>query len=259
MQLDEHAASPVTTDGFLGQKLAIRQPAKGFRSGHDAVLLAAFADPPKSAHVLELGSGSGVASLCLARRREDLQVTGLEKDPRLVALAQENAAENQLSERVGFVSGDIEGKFSDLALAPSQFDAVLANPPYYRAGAVNDLPEPSRQQAHIGDAQTLDKWVACACALVKAKGQVVFVHRADALDALLRAMTPRLGGLQLLPIFPRPGAEATRILVRGRRDSSAPLRLSQGLVLQDEAAQPSAAAEAVLRAGAGLAFDTADG
>jgi len=259
MQSHEPSATAYTMDGFLGQKLTIRQPVKGFRSGHDAVLLAAFADPSDSGQVVELGSGSGVASLCLARRRADIQVTGIEQDPALVLLAQDNAGENHLSDRVRFITGDIEGKFADLGLAPSQFDTVIANPPFYRAGAVNDLPEAGRQQAHIGDAQTLDKWVACACALVKAKGHVVFVHRADALTDLLQVMSPRLGDLHLMPIFPRPGAEATRILVRGRRDSRAPLRLSQGLILQDAAAQPSDAAQAVLREGAALAFDTTDG
>ena len=259
MQVQEQAEENLTRDGFLGKKLSILQPEQGFRSGHDAVLLAAFAAPPEAGTVLELGSGAGVASLCLAARRADVRVTGLELDAALVALAQQNAADNQLATRVDFRQGDVTGKFAALDLAPNQFDEVIANPPFYRAGEVNDLPNAGRQQAHIGDADTLAQWVSCACALVRAKGHVSFVHRAEALADLLAVMTPRLGGLCVMPIFPRLGAEATRVLLRGRRDSRAAMRVLPGVVLQDAQGQPSDAAEAVLRDGAALAFDTADG
>jgi hypothetical protein len=54
-----------TLDGFLGGRLSIAQPRRGFRAGHDTVLLAASIPAPAGSHVLELGSGAGVASLCL--------------------------------------------------------------------------------------------------------------------------------------------------------------------------------------------------
>jgi tRNA1(Val) A37 N6-methylase TrmN6 len=259
MQYKEPAFDALTQDGFLGQKLRLRQPKQGFRSGHDAVMLAASAAAIADAHVAELGSGAGVASLCLAARCPQVRVTGIELDPALVALATQNSADNALSSRVGFQQGDVTGRFSDLALAANQFDEVIANPPYYRAGKVKDLPNAGRQAAHIGDAQTLEKWVTCACALVAARGFVSFIHRADALADLLLVMQPRLGGLQILPIAPRPGAEATRIIVRGRRDSRAALRLLPMFVLQNSDGQASPAAEAVLRGGSALAFATSGG
>ncbi|MDB4106437.1 methyltransferase [bacterium] len=259
MQDKEPAFDSLTQDGFLGQRLSLRQPKQGFRSGHDAVMLAASAAAKAGTRLAELGSGAGVASLCLAARAPQVHVTGIELDVNLVALAAQNSADNALSSRVVFQQGDVTGRFSDLNLAPNQFDEVIANPPYYRAGAVKDLPDAGRQRAHVGDARTLEKWVMCACALVAARGFVSFIHRADALADLLLVMQPRLGGLQVLPIGPRPGAEATRIIVRGRRDSRAALRLLPMFVLQNSTGEPSAAAEAVLRGGSALAFGASDG
>ena len=135
---------PTTQDGFLGGKLRISQPKDGFRSGHDAVLLAACIDPTMPVEKLcELGSGVGVVSLCAAARLPQLDVTGIEIDPVQVALARDNAAQNGLAERVRFVAGDLTAPFDTLGLTANGFDMVLANPPYYRAGTV---PEPDNRQ-----------------------------------------------------------------------------------------------------------------
>ena len=83
---------PVET--FLDGRVRVDQPQTGFRSGLDAVMLAA-AVPAKAGQIaLELGSGSGAASLCLASRMPDLAVTGVEIDTSLAACANSNAATN---------------------------------------------------------------------------------------------------------------------------------------------------------------------
>lgn len=260
MRQDDAAATSAarsaatSQDGFLGGKLRLRQPRDGFRSGHDAVLLAAAANPPQGGHVAELGSGAGVAALCLLARRDDVNVTGIEFDADLVALAQNNAIANNLEARAQFRSGDIAGAFADLHLVANSFDEVIANPPFHEAGTVPDISEETKARAHIGSEGTLDSWVKCACALVRANGHISFIHRADALDRLLSVMQKRLGDLHVLPIMAKPEAAATRILVRGKRDARAPVTLLPPMVLQDDNGQPSAAAEAVLRHGAALAF-----
>ena len=248
-----------TTDGFLGETLRLKQPRDGFRSGHDAVLLAAAAQPPQSGHVAELGSGAGVASLCFAARRKDAQITGIELDGEMVALAQNNAEANDLSARVHFKQGDITAPFSELHLVANSFDEVIANPPFYLEGQVPDMAHDGKAQAHIGSEGTLDAWVKCACALTRAKGYVTLVHRADGLAQVLTVMQRRLGDLHVLPIQPRADKAATRILVRGRRDARAPVTLLPPLILQNDAGAPSLRAEAILRHGAALAFEASGG
>lgn len=242
-------------DGFLDERLKLRQPRDGFRSGHDAVLLAAAAAPPRGGHIAELGSGAGVASLCVAARRSDVEVTGIELDEAMVGLAQENATANGLQTRAHFRQGDITAAFGDLHLVANSYDEVIANPPFHDEGTVPDMQHAGKARAHIGTEGTLDSWVKCACALTRAKGHVTFVHRADALDRLLTVMHRRLGDLRILPVQPKMNAPASRILIRGRRDAKAPVTLLPPLVLQDDIGRPSAAAEAVLRHGAALAFD----
>ena len=96
----------LTLDRFLGGRVVAAQPSIGFRAGHDTVLLAAAVPAEGGSLALELGSGAGIASLCLAARVPGLRIIGIEIDPKLVHLAIDNAARNTISDRVSFVLGD---------------------------------------------------------------------------------------------------------------------------------------------------------
>lgn len=255
MQGETPDSTAYSEDGFLGGNVVLRQPRDGFRSGHDAVLLAASATPPRGGHIAELGSGAGVASLCVLARRKDVEITGVELGEELVALAQQNAAANGVQQRAHFRQGNINGAFGDLHLVANSFDEVIANPPFHDEGTVPGIAHSGKARAHIGEEGTLDSWVKCACALTRAKGYVTFIHRADALDRLVTVMHKRLGDLRILPIQPKPDLPASRILIRGKRDAKAPVTLLPPLVLQNDDGTPSQAAEAVLRHGAALDFD----
>ena len=90
---------------FLDGRVKVAQPQTGFRSGLDAVMLAAAIPAEPGQTALELGAGAGTASLCLAVRIGGLSVTGIEKDESLVSLARDNAAGNGAN--CTFVAADI--------------------------------------------------------------------------------------------------------------------------------------------------------
>src|SRR5690348_2457623 len=109
------AADSTSEDALLGGKLTLRQPLRGHRFGHDAVLLAAATPARAGEHAIELGAGVGAAGLALARRVEGLAVTLIELDPSLAALARENAARNSLAGRVRVVCLDIAAPVAQFA------------------------------------------------------------------------------------------------------------------------------------------------
>ncbi|MBX3446358.1 MAG: methyltransferase [Parvibaculaceae bacterium] len=249
----------VTDDGFLGGRLKILQPAKGYRAGLDAVLLAASVPARSGERVLEAGAGVGVASLCLASRVSGLDVAGLEVQPELVALAGRNIDRNGLSERVSIVEGDIGLPVRDLAAAgfePNSWHHVFANPPFHDPAASPAPPHAGKAQAHhLTLGSDLDDWVRFCCVMARPKGTVTFIHRADALASLLAAMSGHLGGIEVFPLWPSAGKPASRIIVRGQRDSRAPLTIRPGLVLHGQDGRFTERAEALLREGAALHFD----
>jgi tRNA1(Val) A37 N6-methylase TrmN6 len=233
-----------TTDKFIGGRIMARQLESGFRSGLDAVMLAASVPGREPDEVLELGSGAGVATLCLARRT-GCAVFGVEIDRELAILADENAAENDLSERVRFVTGDVLDMPPDLRRS---FEHVMCNPPFHDAEGLTS-PDASRARA-LQDGGSLEAWLTAGMKRVVSGGTFTAVLRADRLNAALTALGDR--GVTLFPLWPRAGDAAKRILVRAVKGSNAPLAVLPGLVLHDAGSSFTRAANQILRDGAAL-------
>lgn len=237
-----------TDDRFLGGRIKVRQPVLGFRSGLDAVMLAAAIPVSNACEVLELGSGSGAASLCLAARAQDCTVTGVERDAKLVELAMANAAANGMGERVRFVAGDA------LSLPPEmrrEFAHVFANPPFHDVRG-QDSPDDARNRA-LKDEGTLGAWLVAGAKRVTAGGTFTVILRADRLADALAAWPA--SGVTILPLWPKSGVPAKRLILQLRKGSQAPLALLPGLVLHMADGSYTAQADAVLRDGASLALD----
>ena len=249
--------SETTADMFLGGRLTIEQPARGFRAGLDAVLLAAAVREADegSLTVLDAGAGVGTAGLCVASRIAGAQVTLVERAPSLLALAHRNIERNNLQGRVRVIESDIQtsaGEQEAAGLAPCSFAAVIANPPYLEVGR-HRLPEDVVAAGAFGhEAGGLEAWFRFLARMTAADGRMVMIHRADALGEVLAAIGQRFGNLRILPVYPRAGDRAHRIVVRGRKASRAPMQLLSGLVLHGAGNAFLPEVQAVLRDGAPL-------
>ncbi len=253
--MTEHSVAAATEDRLLNGRVRFRQPADGYRAAIDPVFLAAAVPSGGPWSVLDLGCGVGAAALCLLARLPDAQVTGLEVQPQLAALARDNAALNGGARRFEVVEGDLADRslLTSGALDRDSFDEVLCNPPHHPA-EMTAAPEPAKAKATREEGAALDDWVEAALTHVRRKGAVTFIHRADRLDDLLAALRGRAGGIIVFPLCPKPGRAARRVLVRARKGVRAPLTLAAGLILHADDGRFTPAAERVLRDGHGLAL-----
>ena len=242
-------------DAVLGGRLRLRQPLKGHRVGHDAILLAAATGARAAEHAADLGAGVGAAGLALAVRVAGLKVTLIEIDPALCALAAENARRNRLDDRVDTLAANVEDVEALAArLAPASLDRVLMNPPFHDAQRQNLSPDPRRRLAYTATPGLLPRWIASAAWLLKPQGVLTLVWRAGDLAAVQAALSVEFGSVAVLPVYPRPEAPAIRVLVRAVKSGGGAPVAYPGLVLNDSLGKPSTAAEAVLRGGEALAL-----
>jgi tRNA1(Val) A37 N6-methylase TrmN6 len=248
--------SDFTDDAVLGGRLRLKQPRRGHRFGHDAILLAAACPARAGEHVVDLGAGVGAAGLALAARVEGLRVTLVEVDPQLAALAMENARRNGLAPRVSAAALDVAAPardFSAAGLGPESIARVVMNPPFNDPARQKTSPDRQRRLAHsIGGSPAA--WIKTARRLLRPRGTLTVIWRADRLGEILRALEPAFGAVTLLPIHPKEGAAAIRVLVQASKASRAPLALLPGLVLDDAAGGESPRARSVLRDGAALSL-----
>lgn len=246
----ELRAADVTEDAVLGGRLRLLQPRRGHRVGHDAILLAAATPARAGENVVDLGAGVGAAGLAVAARILDVTVTLVEIDPALAALAAENAQRNDLAERVRAVVLDAAAParaFAAAGLPAETAMRVMINPPFNDAARQRTSPEPARRLAHASDPDALPRWIRTAAWLLRPRGTLTLIWRADGVAEVLRALEPAFGEVMVLPVHPKPAAPAIRILVRATKSSRAPLSLLPGLVLNDDGGRPTPEADAVLR------------
>ena len=248
MTSDEAA---VTEDRLLGGQVSLRQPAAGYRAGIDPVALAAAVPAGKGDTVLDIGSGVGAAALCLAARVPECRVYGVEIQRDLVRLAAENVALNGFEGRIEVMVGDLTRP--PPRLAAGSFHHVMSNPPYRAAGGGNPPPNAGKATSTIEAAGDLADWVDFCVRMVRHKGSVTFIHRADRLDELLAYLRHKTGGLAVYPLWPTAdrARPAKRVIVQAIKGGAGPLKLLPGLILHEgDGYTPEA--EAVLRHGAGL-------
>jgi tRNA1(Val) A37 N6-methylase TrmN6 len=246
----------ITDDAVLGGRLRLLQPRQGHRFGHDAILLAAATPGADGDRAIDLGAGVGAAGLALAARVAGIRVTLSDIDPNLMALAAENAVRNGLGGRVNAVVFDVMSDFamppSSSALLPGGSDVVLMNPPFHDAERLQASPNAARRAAHVASSSALRQWIATATRLLRPGGILTMIFRADGTAVLLDALSTNFGGIALMPIHPKPGTNAIRVLVGAIKGSGGPIAIRAGLVLATESGAPTPETDAVLRHGAPL-------
>lgn len=253
MQTSDPIPPTLTEDGFLGGRLRILQPEKGFRAGIDSVFLAAAVPCQPGESVLEAGIGPGVAALCLLARNPQVQVTGIEVAARYALICEENARRNGMTDRLRVLHADVRDALRrDQIGMPAQgsFAHAMANPPFFDEGKSTPSPHLLKSQAHAFGPDDLDLWAKLLHAMLAPRGSVTVVYRADSLGQILGAMHNRFGDIRIAPLHPRRGVAASRILIQGIKGSKAPLQILPGLVLHGEGNDFTPEADAILRGGA---------
>ena len=243
-------AEDITKDSFLGGRLSVLQPKKGYRAGSDAVLLAASVRAYPGQSVLELGCGTGAAALCLMARVGDLALTGIEAQENYAGLARQSARLNQFSMSV--VTGQVEAM--PQAVTEQTFDHVITNPPYYDSQSVTAPAAHDRRIAHLAQNGMLDVWINAGRRRLRPGGEVTLIHRAERLQEILAALGSNFGDIDITPVTARSDRAATRVIIRARKGSKGPLMINPPLVMHLGAAQKafSPKAEGILAHGNAL-------
>ena len=215
----------LTHDAFLGGRLHLWQPARGYRAGVDPVLLAASVPARAGETVLELGCGVGAAALCLGARVPGLSLTGVEVQEEYAGLARRNAGDT-----MDVFCADI----TDLPpeVRQRQFHHVIANPPYYARGAHRASTDHGRQKAR-GEETPLEAWIKVAGKRLAPGGMAHFIHRCERLPDILGALEHDMGSVEVLPLSARADRAPDRVIVRARKSGRGAFRLYAPLILHE--------------------------
>lgn len=243
-----------TNDYLLDKQVKILQPVNGYRASTDAVLLASVVSGKlRKAHILDVGSGTGAISLCLAQRLKqyDVDIKGIELQPELAELSNLSATQNNFS-FVHFYNEDIKHKLQNENLCPCTFDVVISNPPY----SDHDMPSPNKSKAtaHNHTDFNLSRWLAFCVKMAKPFGKIYMINRVEALSEICAFFAGKAGNINILPIYSKFGQEAKRIIVSAQKDSKAPCKILPPFYVHNADGNYTDEAQKILREGLGY-FD----
>jgi tRNA1(Val) A37 N6-methylase TrmN6 len=224
------AADEVTRDSLLRGRVTLIQPARGFRSSLDPVLLAGFVGTPYG-HFLDIGCGTGAVAFLLLAHDPQATGVGVEIQPRLAHLAAQAVEENGFGARFVLRNADVRepGRVSAAA-----FDLVATNPPFRPVGKGVLPPLHERSLAHHEVTLTLADWLDVSRAALKPSGRLCVVYPADRLTELRAGLQARgLYASRIRMVEPHAGEKPNRVLVEARIGAGAtvnepPLVLHEG-------------------------------
>lgn len=257
---DQSEPPSTSLDALLGGRVELVQPARGHhRSGSDAVFLAAALPDETEGLVYDLGAGAGAAGMCLAARVRGVAVALVERESTLVDCARQSLARPanaSFADRVSLIHTDLLAPEKQRAAAGLQREsaaAVIMNPPYWSPDEVRVTPNVAKAGAHVLADGGLDAWVRVATSLIRPGGRLAIIFRADRLLALLQTLEGRFGAADIVPLHPRAGEAAIRVVVTAVKGSRAAPRLKPGLILHADASPRwTPAADAIQREGRAL-------
>jgi tRNA1(Val) A37 N6-methylase TrmN6 len=249
-------AGEMSDDALLDGRVRLLQPRRGHRAGSDAVLLAAAVQPRAGEAVMDVGAGVGAVGLMIAAR-SDGALLFVERQHALAEACRRNVELNGVAARARVIEADV--------LAPSRqrhasglmaesADVIVTNPPFHAESSSRPSPDPSRAAAHHLADGDLSRWIETCAELLRPKGMLALIHRADGLPTSLSLLGGRFGGIVVKAIHPRADQPASRVVLTAVKNSRAPLSIAPSLVLHGADGRFTPEAEAIHRGEALLAM-----
>ncbi len=196
--------------------LKLYQSVSGYRYSLDPILLANFIHPAEGDRVLDLGTGSGVLALIIARLYPVAAVQGIEIQPSMAERALRNVTLNQLENKICVTHGDLRS-ISDF-VAPQSCQLVVSNPPFRPADGGRIAPDNERAMARHQLAGDLNDFILAARSCLIHGGRFAVIYLAERLAELLSCLTGKgLEPKRLRMIHGAPGSEARLVMVEARK------------------------------------------
>ncbi len=163
---------------ILSGKYTLKLRDGTFPLSTDSMVLADFVKLPRSAQVLDLGSGCGTLGLLLCAKDEGCSVTGIELTPDAHGCALENIRDNSLEGRLYSICADLRAMPDPLK--PGSFNVCISNPPYFSGGEASRKTPLARRE----DCCSPGDLFAAASRYLRYGGDFYLVHKPDRLAQL---------------------------------------------------------------------------
>jgi tRNA1Val (adenine37-N6)-methyltransferase len=229
----------LTLDSILD--IQLYQHKSGYRFSADAVLLSAFINTPRLKKIADLGAGSGIIGLLLAKKYPAAEITLIELQENLVRLAEKNAVLNGLDKKVKIVHADIRelfagGYMQKIGNGPLHtYDLVVSNPPFRKTKTGLISPDDEKAMARHEIHLPIASLMKSAFSLLRHHGRLCVIYLPERLAEVMDAMRQHcLEPKRLCFVHSNVSAEAKMVLIEAVKEGKIGLKVERPLCLYDE-------------------------
>jgi tRNA1Val (adenine37-N6)-methyltransferase len=211
--------------------IKLYQSKSGYRFSVDALLLYSFVNLKVVKKIADLGAGSGIVGLLLAKRYSKAEVMLVELQESLFKLLEKNIVINNLQDRVSSLKCDIR----KLPEGLGGFDLVVSNPPFRKpfSGRLNIEEEKAIARHEIK--LSLGELVGAASRLLKSKGRFLLVYHPLRLYELMNELKKvQLEPKRLRFVHGRSASEAKMVLLEAVKHGRAGIKIEPPLFVYNE-------------------------
>jgi len=225
-----------TLDALFDGRLTLWQSRTGYRFSIDALLLAYFVTVKAGERIVDLGTGSGVVALVLARLYPTAILTGIELQSTMANRAERNVQLNGLQRRIKILHADVRQVTGQTSACGC--DVAVCNPPYRTPSSGRVSADAERRAARHETHGDLHDFLRAGAQLLRHRGRMALCYPAVRLTELISAMQ-RVGiepkRLRLVHSF--AGAEASLVLVEGVKGGRTGLAVAAPLTIYHQSKQ----------------------
>ena len=178
-------------------------------------------------NLLDIGSGSGILGLLVARDYPKLNLNQCEIQKSFQFLTQKNSEVNGIENTLH------KGSIVDYTF-DKQFDYIVSNPPFYHSDVIKSENE-SLKIARYSDSMPLDKFIFKSAKILKNNGKFFFCYDAKQLDKIVEYIGESKLNMEAVQfLHPNASKEASLVMVYARIGSKSPLKILPPFIMFDD-------------------------
>lgn len=217
-------------DTLLNKKVQIIQFKDSVKASIDAILLSSIIDNYTANNistVLDIGSGAGGISLCLAYKFPTLNITAIDIQKELIDLLNKSINLNNFK-NINTVVDNILKPTSPIK--KEVFDFVITNPPFYKGTVSKDNIKATAHNEQIN----LNDWITSSIKRLKVQGLFAIIHKTERIDDIIFSLkSNNMGRIEIFPILSKKTTNSKRIIVLSKKHSKSHSILHKPIIIHN--------------------------
>jgi len=213
--------------------LLLYQPVNGYCYNSDTHFLHNFINKNLQnfknikGELLDIGSGSGILGLLVARDNPKLNLNQCELQERFQKLTTINSRTNKIKSTL------YKGKFQELEFE-KRFDICVSNPPFYHTNVIKSENE-NIKIARYSDSMPLKDFISKTAKILNQNGKFFFCYDVKQINDIMLTLNEFKFNIESIQfVHPKAHKEATLILVYARKNSKSLTKILEPLIVFDD-------------------------